>query len=1331
MHSYARELPKPKYDTEFEEMCATVYGEIFGDLTPKLNGRSGQKQGGIDVIVEAAPGRIGIQCKRYQDGRLKFKHVEHEAREADAGPVKISKLIIATTAANDAPLLAEVVAFSDERVAKGLFPVEVEFWDDIRGHINRRPTLLALYDPTAPGALYRQLADSQEGISQLLETLARNLQSAKPQVADTALPDSLASSVNNAFTLQIDAVNVLLEQSRYREAHERLQVLAGSFTLLDAHQKARWHVQRAVCRLHLFSGQGAGDDMIAASELFPQDEKIAAAGVRGLAILGRLDEAIESGHRVIAEYPGSVHVWTALAYARIEKGERLSMADVPPEFAEESRVLALMCWSFMNAGEHRMATELGRKLLAVPNVALSDKFTALTAAIGWAAEDPVARDHGFIEREAEAALKFAVAALEPRIENLWRSQSVATLPADASNLCYAYYLLDRFDDVIGLCAEASAHMQLTPRLISLKLVTLRSMERVDDLLDLANRHVDEIEPSALIPIADVAASRGNVELVRRLAARNVPDSTDGHCPRTVGALVAIALWNAGKREAALQEAKAIEWDPDNGLGATIIAARLFVLAGEQSEANTRMDQVLEVLGEHGTVDTRLMAADCLYFLKRYREAAQLYKPYCQNGYSSILHSRLLRSYVESGQRAQARALLDSLPAGWTDDDEIRETAIALAQRVADWPKLLVLAQEQQRLRPKRIGSWLLALVAHRYGGSKSVFLNMLEDVPENLEGSIRQQAQLASMQLQYGQSAAGLRRLYRMVRANMHEPEAASAYIACLMLPAPLHEMAHLPDTAGPGTQVRLTDKADGQEIAINIDPAGMHDLPAHSTFIAADTPLSRQLLNARIGDTITIEGQFGAFRQYTVGKIDSVYRALLTMQQERLHSAPDGLPSMWSIRVRSNDGELDLHEMTEMLERNGKAARSVFETYAASPITLGVCANALGVSSLELIQGWPADAAPIRTCNGDMEERGAAIARLAGHTGPIVLDLATLGEIVALDCEEALAPYEEIYISSTARQILEHLIEAADRDRSVARAASLDGRLQIVEYSQDYKVAKLRYLERIREAIDRYCTVRPAYGTGDTAPELHSLESLLGDDEYEALLLAKETTALLLSLDLGLRQLASGELGISGVWTQPFLANAAMNGSLSANKYRFAVQLLFRSNRTFVSVDGEDILFMCQQGGAALRDGLPKVRTIFQSGSSDLPSCRDVIHEFLMASTRTPMTLGTLCALIEYLYQPLFIHPADLPDMMERADSLMRTLSLGFSSVPSWMPVQAAKENALHNRREVYRLLASAVRSAAELSKEPHENAPVPVEVLKITPVPELRLLPPDADSD
>jgi hypothetical protein len=112
VHTIKPEISKPENDNEFEAMCANVYGTVFGDPSPKRNGRRGQKQAGVDVFVQALIGRVGIQPKRYQDGRLTFKHVEGEVRQADDGKAPIVKLIIATTAASDAPLLRQVQELS-------------------------------------------------------------------------------------------------------------------------------------------------------------------------------------------------------------------------------------------------------------------------------------------------------------------------------------------------------------------------------------------------------------------------------------------------------------------------------------------------------------------------------------------------------------------------------------------------------------------------------------------------------------------------------------------------------------------------------------------------------------------------------------------------------------------------------------------------------------------------------------------------------------------------------------------------------------------------------------------------------------------------------------------------------------------------------------------------------------------------------------------------------------------------------------------------------------------------------------------------------------------
>lgn len=83
MHLVPFEFTKPKDDSAFEDMCARVYAEVFGDPLTKINGRQGQAQSGVDVFVMAGGSRFGIQCKRYADKARKFKHIEEEVGKAE------------------------------------------------------------------------------------------------------------------------------------------------------------------------------------------------------------------------------------------------------------------------------------------------------------------------------------------------------------------------------------------------------------------------------------------------------------------------------------------------------------------------------------------------------------------------------------------------------------------------------------------------------------------------------------------------------------------------------------------------------------------------------------------------------------------------------------------------------------------------------------------------------------------------------------------------------------------------------------------------------------------------------------------------------------------------------------------------------------------------------------------------------------------------------------------------------------------------------------------------------------------------------------------------
>lgn len=142
MHIVPTEIPIPKNEADFERMCANIYGVVYQDPKPKINGRKGQTQGGVDVFVNAKGiGRIGVQCKKYFRTVLKWKDVEEEIRKADKHKTPIKTLLIATTSLSDASLLHEVQLLSDVRESQGQFTIEIEFWEDIENRINNYASL--------------------------------------------------------------------------------------------------------------------------------------------------------------------------------------------------------------------------------------------------------------------------------------------------------------------------------------------------------------------------------------------------------------------------------------------------------------------------------------------------------------------------------------------------------------------------------------------------------------------------------------------------------------------------------------------------------------------------------------------------------------------------------------------------------------------------------------------------------------------------------------------------------------------------------------------------------------------------------------------------------------------------------------------------------------------------------------------------------------------------------------------------------------------------------------------------------------------------------------
>ncbi len=139
-------LPRPRSWDEFEDMCADVLKRIWKDTYVVRNGRTGQRQDGVDIY--GYPERLGghfkgkvagAQCK--ETDVLTIAIVEAEVEKAKAFEPRLTEYLVLTTAKRDAALQKAV------RTKQWEFRVHVLFWEDISLELSSHDDLLQKYFP--------------------------------------------------------------------------------------------------------------------------------------------------------------------------------------------------------------------------------------------------------------------------------------------------------------------------------------------------------------------------------------------------------------------------------------------------------------------------------------------------------------------------------------------------------------------------------------------------------------------------------------------------------------------------------------------------------------------------------------------------------------------------------------------------------------------------------------------------------------------------------------------------------------------------------------------------------------------------------------------------------------------------------------------------------------------------------------------------------------------------------------------------------------------------------------------------------------------------------
>lgn len=1133
------------------------------------------------------------------------------------------------------------------------------------------------------------------------------------------LPLARPDSVDRLISDQLDRTNELLKSCRYRDALDYLAVVGKDLEPFDAHQKARWYLQKGLCFWFMrMDDQETASLFLKAFELYSDDERMAAAQVRGFMLQKKLDEARSAGDSAIERFPDSQQVWFALANVHLLQGMPVQMKDVPEALKQEPDTLQFVAQAGLKAGNLDEAIKLSQEAATHPGAGYFIRANALQIAAECGSRYPVGAMAGALPQRETKALEFAVDLFNPWHERLWDVQS-KSVGETVAHLGYALLMLHRFPEALALARDAEVHGYSSAEILRIQVAALFEMDREDELLELASVKMAEMNSASLAIVAQVAAKDGNLALLKQasdvaLTCAHVDDAT-------IELLVALrweALMHADRQEAAVCEVLAAKIEVAGGLVSACVGARVLNRAGRTLEADAVVQRAKALVTPESTDVQTLMLAELLFNVGQFAEAGTLFERLVTQNSLSDLHNRLLACYVRSNNRRKSKELIAKLPADWIGDDETRRLAIELGQQAADWAFLRPLVEAQLRRHPDTAGSWLFKLSVSLHSSTPPEFQSDLRSVPELLEGPIHGTAQLAGLEFRYGEAERGMRRLYRMLRRNLDEPEALSAYfISIVAAPGELPLMEEELPAVAPGSCISLVDEF-GQPTRLVIDPANVGELPRREGYSDAAAPQAAALLGAVVGQQVVLPSlAFGDTKQYTVTAIQSAYRHMLQVVQERAN-ALGGLPHMKMVHVgTTGDGERDLAQMKAEVMRSSAISRQLFDAYATGHMTLSGFAESQGRSTVEAVLGWPTDGPPLFVGTGVETERVAALELFARPDAIYVIDALTLAELVNLDVQEVLGHLPKVLVSTVTKAMLEGFLRDAEEDRSVATSTEVNGELALIEHDAHYHKRRIEFFKAVLAAVEMHCEVQPAYGELEDEGEMPRLADVLQDEEMEVLLLAKAANATVLTLDGRFRLVLEVVAKVTGVWPQALLMHCASKNLVDPMKLKSATVRQFLLNRSFVSLGSGDLTWMVLQGGAYLQQGMRRFKVYLSSDDTEFTSTVRVAFEFLALIASLQISLGAFAELFEHVVEAALRHKQCPPDF-ERvvADFIVDlTASLNESTHPCRL-VNIRTSQRIHFQR---RLLAERFISARDRLKAPADNRPVAVRAHFISTIP------------
>jgi len=1218
------ELTFPISEDQFEEMCFHLYRKEWNDPACTRLGGVGQGQFGLDIIGTSGAQQIGVQCKHYVKKPFTLATVEGDVAKADNAGIAIDHVIFATTAANKSELVLKVRELSNSRKKAGKFTVSVAFWQELSGMLRLNKEVAREYIPGFPGGTLLQVKETTEATLAIVRSssegdiefqadvrsqLAGIAEHVSSNAAASSLPQSQGTEAEPLIAKSLDIVRSKLLDVRPKEAIELLDSLGNPDRFRDIYSQFRWHTSRAAA--HLLEGRSldAAREYLAAAAKDPRLEKAWSNKAHAHLLLDDIAASVAASREGLQTYPESAPLWALHVAAMQLAGDDEPEKDVPKHIRETSDFRFTLSHVRYKQGRLEESLDLIR-LCAEVDKSLEIRRSYLATALSWATVNPVAARHDQLQPKQREALADALLLLEPLEATLASLQVEGISEELANNVCVALLLTKNWDRARAIAATALVRHPRLEGLLRIRVDELASQKDFAGLHKLTDGLYDELPISTLASIAEVAANKGDLAWHQTVMAVLGARELDEHLAAELRALTIHAHWEAGEKVKAIQQANDFLVEQPNHVLTRVLLSRM----QQQSDvfaAGQQASLAMAALQPDSPMSDVLYVADLMFERSLYPEASELYGRISKSPSSNGLTQRYLTCLIESGQRRKAIEILDALSVEVRDLPPFRRIESNLARLMGDWSRMRdVLKQELDRV-PTDSGvavGYIGAL--HRIPDAKDALKAYLGSDPVYDGKQPLNEVEVAKYQRENGFPELALKRLYRLFRAHPNDSAFGGYFLMQLLIWDSAPEFHLTPLAAAAGVVVHLRASTEARDIAIDfdkvIDGAGWPEL------LTPDSDLARNLIGKVIGDKVTMARGIGDVEYEVVGLSPLYSFAAQKVHKLLAESAnPDG--PVWSINLGKADGSIDIEPLLKMTRQKSARVADAIKNYSKLRFPLATLATLVGVEPLALMLDWPSSKASLFVSTGTQEEREQALALLTAGGKRFVLDLPTLGELVGTGVFRVVASLiGRPLVPQSAREVLINIIQTQERIPSKMSLREEDEQYIREETTQEQLERQLALLKEMLTCIDNLCEVTPVLGPKDITDNLRGLENLLDHATLDAVYLALERNAILVSDDGGLRLLTPA-VGLANCMAiQPILMFAKDCGALDHSDYVDVVVGKLARNHAFITVRADDLVALVRRDTGKVAASVVASLNTLRNRNIDLSSAVNVCVLFL-----------------------------------------------------------------------------------------------------------------------